>query len=239
MRHGPQRTSPSSATGERSSQRRSYSRTACTPPPRSTRFEPTGDASSSASAGGSVSRSSSARRRFSSAAGWMRRSSGRISSRIRPRTVSRFDESSRNGEAVVARSSARVSSRQTQSSGRTTPSSRFALMPFGVAARHEPVEDRLDLVGRACGRWRGGGPSRSRSGSARSSSSVVPPRAVDDLGAERSRQKRASSSDSSPRRPWFTCSAETRVAELAEHVPEARRVGAAGDEDRDGARRER
>ena len=52
------------------------------------RFEPAGDASNSASAGVSVARMSSARRTFSSAAGCRRRSSGRISSRIRPRFVS-------------------------------------------------------------------------------------------------------------------------------------------------------
>ena len=43
MRHSPQRISPSSSTGPCSSQRRSYSRTAWTPPPRSTRFEPAGE----------------------------------------------------------------------------------------------------------------------------------------------------------------------------------------------------
>src|SRR5207302_3767594 len=44
--HGPQRTGPSSSTGASSSQRRSYSRTASTPPPRSRRFEPTRDSRS-------------------------------------------------------------------------------------------------------------------------------------------------------------------------------------------------
>ena len=42
MRHPPQTTGRSRSRGPDSSQSRSCSRTACTPPPRSTRFEPTG-----------------------------------------------------------------------------------------------------------------------------------------------------------------------------------------------------
>ncbi len=56
MRQPPQSTVPSRSTGPRSSQSRSYSRTACSPPPRSTRREPASESSSSASGGGSVRR---------------------------------------------------------------------------------------------------------------------------------------------------------------------------------------
>ena len=73
---------------------------------------------------------------FSRAAGWSRSSSGRISSRISPRAVSGFDESSRNA-SPRSRQNASVSSRQSGSSGRTTPSSRRGLIPFVV-----PLEAR-------------------------------------------------------------------------------------------------
>src|SRR5207249_8706706 len=52
MRHSPHSTRPRRSTGPRSSQSRSYSRTACTPPPRSTRREPASASRSSASAAG-------------------------------------------------------------------------------------------------------------------------------------------------------------------------------------------
>ena len=211
MRHAPQRTSPSSSTGLRSSQRRSCSRTACTPPPRSTRFEPTGESSSSASAGGSV------RALLERAQDVLRArpdgccsSSGRISSRISPRTVS-GSTSRRGTRSSRSRQYASVSSRQSGSSGRTTPSSRRGLMPLRLPARHEAVEDRLDLVvGRVAGRAQPVG----RAG--RSGSRAARPRSRRARRSRRPRrrapraQKRASSSDSSPRRQWFTCSAETR-----------------------------
>src|SRR5438094_251195 len=129
IRQSPQRTSPSRATGTCSSQRRSCSRTACSPPPRSTRFDPVGESSSVAMAGGIVRRLSRARRMFARAAGWSCSSSGRIWPRIKPRTVSGFDASVRYSNSR-SRQNASVSSRQTDSSGRTTPSSRLALMPF-------------------------------------------------------------------------------------------------------------
>ena len=128
---------------------------------------PTGDASSSASAGGSVSRRSSARRMFASAAGWRRRRSGRISSRIRPRFVSALLESIAERQPCGLGSTSTVSSRQTASSGRTTPSARRGADPGRAAARDEPVEDRLDLVrGRVPGRAQpvGGRPSSAARG---------------------------------------------------------------------------
>ena len=90
--HGPKRTRPSRRTS-------SYSRTARTPPPRSADFVPSVDARSSASvrssSRGRRGRSSASARRFRSAAGWSRCRSGRISSRMRPRFVDAFDESTR------------------------------------------------------------------------------------------------------------------------------------------------
>ena len=158
------------------------------------------------------------------AAAGSRRGSGRAS-------CPAFDESTRNA-SPRSRQKASVSSRQSGSSGRTTPSSRRGLIPFVFPLVDEPVEDRLDLVARGvAGRAQ---PVRAlaRSGASRSSASPTPAR------VERARprrrapraQKRASSSDSAPRRPWSTCSAETPVAELAQRVAEAGRVGAAGDE---------
>ncbi len=123
MRHGPQRTLPSSATGVSSSQTRSYSRTAVRPPPRSTRLEPARAARSSSSFEG---RCSARRRRFCSAAGCSRRSSGRISPRTRPRFVLGFELSLRGAhDAVLA----------------------LDLDRPRRAARDEAVEHRLDLVG--------------------------------------------------------------------------------------------
>ena len=81
------------------------------------------------SARGSRGAPSASARRFRSAPGCRRRRSGRISSRTRPRFVPAFDESTRNA-SPWSRQYASVSSRQTVSSGRTTPSSRRGLMPF-------------------------------------------------------------------------------------------------------------
>ena len=212
MRQRPQRTSPSSSTGPRSSQRRSCSRTACTPPPRSTRFEPTRRVEQLRERGRQRARARRARAGCSArAAGWICSSSGRISSRIRPRTVSGFEESTRNA-SPRSRQYASVSSRQSGSSGRTTPSSRRGLIPLRSAARREPVEDRLDLVGgRVAGRAQPVGAlavadrraARPRSAPRASTRTTSAPSSL----ARRSARPR---SDSSPRRPWFTCSAETR-----------------------------
>ena len=168
----------------------------------------------------------------------MRRSSGRISSRISPRTVSRFDESSRNGEAVLLAVASRVGAPDAE---QRADDAVLALRLDALRAFRSSRAGRgSSRPGpRACGRWRGGGRSRSRSGSAaarlrsrrRAPSTTSAPR--------RSRQKRASSSDSVAAQAVVHVQRRDGVAELAEHVPEAGRVGAAGDEDGDGRRPER
>ena len=75
-----------------------------------------------------------------SAAGWRRRRSGRISSRIRPRFVFGFEESTLNGRPSTLQY-ASVSSRQMLSSGRTMPSSRRTLIPPAV-----PLETRRKRI---------------------------------------------------------------------------------------------
>src|SRR6185437_12660854 len=76
-------------------------------------------------------RPSASRSRLRSAPGCSSRRRGKISSRISPRFVSRFDSSVRNS-IPSARQYASVSSRHTVRSGRTTPSSRCGLMPFAA-----------------------------------------------------------------------------------------------------------
>ncbi len=63
--------------------------------------------------------------------GCRRRSSGRISSRMRPRFVPALLESIRNASPSAVQYSS-VSARQTPSSGRTTPSARRSSMPAAV-----------------------------------------------------------------------------------------------------------
>ena len=190
---------------------RSYSRTAWTPPPRSTRFEPAGEASSSASAGGSGRAPRAARSRFSSAAGWSRRRSGRISSRIRPRFVSGFERVVAERRGPRRAQYAAVSSRQSGEQRADDAVLAARLDPCRRAARDEPVEDRLDLVGGRVARRAQPVGARTSSGCSRSSASVAAGRGRRrPRRRARSRQKRASSSDSAPRRPWFTCSADTR-----------------------------
>ena len=83
--------------------------------------------------------------RFASARGSSCSSSGRISSRIRPRFVPGWT-SPRGTRARAARSRRASPRARTPSSGRTTPSSRRALMRCGEPRGDEPVEDGLDLV---------------------------------------------------------------------------------------------
>ena len=69
-----------------------------------------------------------------------------------PRAVSGLVESTRNGRPS-ARQYASVSSRQTVSSGRTTPSSRRTRIPVVAPLGGQAEEDRLHLVGgRVAGR---------------------------------------------------------------------------------------
>ena len=167
----------------------------------------------SPAAGRARAASSAARRaragRSRARAGCSCSSSGSISWRISPRSVPGFVESVRHS-SPRSRQNASVSSRQTQSSGRTTPSSRRTLIPFVLPARREAVEDRLDLVGeRVPGRpqlARRGTSSARRATRPRSSSARRPGRPP--RRSARAHQ-RASASDSAPRRPWSTCSADT------------------------------
>ena len=134
----------------------SYSRTRADTRAEVGRLRPCAEESSSASVRSSAlgrrGRSSASASRFRSAPGCRRRSSGRISSRIRPRFVSGLEESARKARPC-SRQYASVSSRQSESSGRTTPSSRAGLDSLAVAGRDEPIEDRLDLIrGRVAGR---------------------------------------------------------------------------------------
>ena len=96
---------------------------------------------------GSRGRASPRARRFASAPGWSDRSSGRISSRISPRAVSGFVASTRTGRscslAVRHRLFARHLEERTDDAVLATH-----LDSARRAARHDPVEDRLDLIGR-------------------------------------------------------------------------------------------
>ena len=186
--------------------------------------------SSSASAGGIVRRVSSERRRFSRAAGWIRSRSGRISFRISPLVVSGLDESTRNS-TPRSRQNASVSSRQSGSSGRTTPSSRRALIPFVVPARHEAVEDRLDLVARRVPRgaqpvvaWRVAEIAQRRLAEA------ARRRRAHDLGTEHLGAEAGVRVGLLAPEAVVDMERTAPVAELAQREDEAARVGAAGDE---------
>ena len=149
----PTSTAPRSSTGPDSSQRRSCSRTAWTPPPRSTRRR----------AGRSVEQLGERRRHRPPLVERAQQvlARGRVDALEQRQDlvadqaahrVARSSSRSRQLEAA-RRQYASVSSRHTQRSGRTTPSSRRTLIPVGVPLDDEPVEDRLDLVGeRVAGR---------------------------------------------------------------------------------------
>ena len=197
-------------TGPGSSQSRSYSRTACTPPPRSTRFEPAGEASSSASAGGS------------GRALLERAEQVLVGGRVEPARAAAGSRRG-SGRASCRRSRSRRGTRRP--SARSTPVGLLAperqqraddavlaarLDPGRVPARDEPVEDGLDLVGGGvAGRAQ---PVRRERVAQLAQLGLARPRAARSTTSapSTSRQWRASSSDSSPRRPWFTWSAETR-----------------------------
>ena len=162
MRHAPQRTSPSRSTGPRSSHRRSYSRTACTPPPRSTRFEPAGDASSSASAGGSVALRVEGAQDVLVGGGMelpeQRQDLVADQAALRVR-VGRVDAELEPLAAAVRLGLVPPDGQQRMDDAVLPP----RLDPGGGAARGEPVDDRLDLV-------RGGVAGRAQDGRARASS---------------------------------------------------------------------
>ena len=109
-----------------------------------------------------------------------------------------------------ARQYASVSSRQTSSSGRTTPSSRAPRSRAGARSRRagsSTVSTWSDAVWPVARR-----PRRSRPVAELAQLRLrLGPRRLRRRRRRAPRaQKRASSSDSSPRRPWLTCTAETR-----------------------------
>ena len=217
--------------GRCSSQSRSCSRTAWTPPPRSTRREPAGASSSSASAGGSVAP------RLEAAQDVLAR--GRVDPLEQRQDlvadqpahgagVRRVDAGRRRPRS---RQKASVSSRQSGSSGRTTPSSRRALIPLRVPARHEPVEDRLDLVARGvAGRAQRARALRVAERRAAPPRSRPAPSARTTSAPSSSAQKRASAVRLGAAQPVVDVERRDAVAELAEREGEAGRVGAARDE---------
>ena len=155
MLHSPQRISPSRSTGPCSSQSRSYSRTAWSPPPRSTRFEPAGGRQELGERRrqgrrGRRARGGCSRRRRDAA----RARSGRIC--VADQTALRVRDCSRR------RGTRAPPPRSTQPSPRARPAAadarrrRRAAAPSRSRCRgDEPVEDRLDLVG-------GGVPGRAQ-----------------------------------------------------------------------------
>ena len=152
IRHGaPAHLARRARPGPRSSQRRSYSRTAWTPPPRSTplRAARAREQLRRAALGRS---SASAEQVLLRAPGGAARSSGRISSRIRPRTVSRVRrvDAERQPVGAAVRLGLLAPERQQRPDDAVLA---LRLDPARAAARDEPVEDRLDLVGgRVAGR---------------------------------------------------------------------------------------
>ena len=143
--------------------------------------------------------------------GWICSSSGRISPRIRPRTVRGVRRVDPEGEpALAAERLGLLAPERQQRPDDAVLAPR--LDPLRVPARDEPVEDRLDLVARrvAGGAEPVGAPGRSGGRAARPRSARAGARPARPRRRARSAQKRASASDSAPRRPWSTCSAETR-----------------------------
>ena len=188
------------------------------PAPRSADFVPAVEESSSASVRssprGSCGRSSASASRFRSAPGCRRRRRGRISSTDQAPLrvgVGRVDA---DGQTVLAAIRFRLLPPERE---QRTDDAVLARRPdpLAVAGRDEPVQDRLDLIrGRVARRPQ---PMALRERVAELAKICLRRGlvAVCCLASARlrrmcSRQKRASPSDSSPRRPWFTWTAETR-----------------------------
>ena len=207
--HGPQRTGPAL---QRDAVVLAHG---ADPAAEVARLRPSRSASSSSSVSssprGSRGRSSASRRMFSSAAGMepaeerddLRRGSGRGACR---------GSTSRCGYArPFSRQYASVSSRQTVEQRADDAVLAPRLDPARRAAGREPVEDGLDLVG---GRVAGGaeapagGERVAEVAELRLGAAPVVRRSTS--APKASRQKAASASDSSPRSPWFTWTAETR-----------------------------
>ena len=169
---------------------------------------------------------------FARAAGWIRSSSGStcVADQCRARVLG-FEESTRIGDARARGRRPRVSSRQ---SGEQRPHDAVlaaGLDPLGVPARHEAVEDRLDLVAR-------GMPGRAQRLGALGVADApqLRPRSRPRLPTRRPRRRAPRHrtahrpSDSSPRSPWLTCSARDARSRARRARGEASRVGAARNE---------
>ena len=166
-----------------SSRSSSYSRTARMPSPRSADFVPAVEARRSTSVRSSARGTGALveRQEVLVRPGCRRRRSGRISSRTRPRFVPAFDESTER--SPWSRQYASVSSRQTVSSGRTTPSSRRGLMPFVLPDDTSRYRNRLDLVG-------GGVPGRAQAMTLGEGIAELAQRGSVSAGARRSHRRR-------------------------------------------------
>ena len=205
---------PVSRVGERSSQTVEYSRIAVRPPPRSTRFEPSRDGAARLAPARPASGrapgprglqevSIGCRVQAAEQAAGSRSGSGRAScpgSTIRRPELEPLvaavglglltpDTEQRPDDAVVA---AHADARR-------------------AAARGQPVDDRLDLVGGGVARRPQRAPAGARSATPEARLRRGPHRDGRPLlRRSRSAQKRASASDSAPRSAWFTWMAETR-----------------------------
>ena len=128
--HGPQRTRPSSATGSARARRGQYSRTAVRPWPRSMRPEPPAERRA-----GRSSLTAAARRGAAGSArrpGWSGAAAAAAPRGSRPRRVLGVRAVAPELQSPRRGSRPRSPRRQSVSNGRTTPSSRFGLMPFAL-----------------------------------------------------------------------------------------------------------
>ena len=214
--------------GERSSQTRSYSRTIWRPPPRSSarravdRLEQLGRAPAAPSCG-RPGAAGSPRRPGAAGAG-----AAGSASRIRPRFVSGFDvvaaEVEALGEAVRLGLVAPAVEQRPDDAVR-----RGAGRSPGRAARDDSVEDGLDLVGGGVAR-RAQPVGRERVADLAQLVLGRPAAAVDDLGAEHVAAERRVLLRLRSAQSVVDVQRRDLVAELAQRVPEAGRVGAARDE---------
>ena len=129
-----------------------------------------------------------------------------IRSRISPRFVSGLVESLRNGSPTAFAVRLRLVAPDAEQRP-NDPVLPLRLDPAGLAARHQTVDDGLDLVG---GRVAGGAQPVGRERVAELAQlGLRRGGGASTTSAPRMAQNLASSSDSAPRSPWFTCSAET------------------------------
>ena len=210
----PQRTAPESATGPCSSHTWSYSRTAWRPAPRSIRCDPSREASNDNRAFSMRLREPS----LGAGAQQIRVGGGVQAAEQRQDLVADQaalrcpDSTCPCGTSSPSRGSTPRSRRaRRRAAGGRRRRRGGARSRRVLAARDELVEHGLDLV-------RGGVASGAEAAALRDPVAnlaqrgllVAAPRSSITSAPSTSRQKRASSSDSAPRRPWFTCTADTR-----------------------------